>query len=304
MPFLNDDVIRQYWALSRPPAALLIAATPLVGYGFALWEHAAPARHISALPSTIFAWWLVHVGAIWLNARLDRDENQVLWGAPTPIPPAIGIVAYSALVLAVVIATATNLKFGLVTLGSGLLAAKYSSLKRPWKGSALGGPLTNCVGYGLISPGAGWLIADVAATPRTVVVAMLLTGVALSVYFFAQVFQQAEDRARGYRTLVATHGPRAVVLATRLCLGFAFSGVVTLSILGWLPLVCALVLPGWLWLDRWLGAHRPRFSERDVRVYVLSLLCLGAQLMLLALADFCLDPDTIEVAGQGTRCRW
>ena len=50
---------------------------------------------------------------------------------------------------------------------------------------------------------------------RTVVVWLCGGSGVLGCYFAVQAFQADEDRARGYRTLVATHGPKAVLLAGR-----------------------------------------------------------------------------------------
>ncbi|MEO0602351.1 MAG: hypothetical protein AAF211_12995, partial [Myxococcota bacterium] len=62
-----------------------------------------------------------------------------------------------------------------------------------------------------------------------------------------------EDRARGYRTLVVTHGPRVTLQVARACVFVAFLGGVTLAVLGWIPRLCLLAVFGWGIADRFFA---------------------------------------------------
>lgn len=296
---MNTSSWVSLWSLARPRASIVIAASPLIGYWFGLWEHAAALRNQHVLPLLLLAWWLVHVGSLWLNACLDRDQGAVLWGAPCRVPPGTSAAGWGALVLAVGLATLVNSGCGLITFAAAGLAVLYSHPEYAWKTRPVAGPLVNLVGYGVLSPAAGWSLLDLPATRRTVAVAGLLAATALSVYFYAQVFQEREDRSRGYRTLVATHGPAAVVMVSRWCLGLAFVGLAAMSLVGCLPRLCLLVVPGWLALDRWVGRRGARSSEREVRSFVWGLLSLGITLVLLALVDHWMTPAIEGAAGLG-----
>jgi 1,4-dihydroxy-2-naphthoate octaprenyltransferase len=147
------------------------------------------------------------------------------------------------------------------------------------------------LGYGLLSPAAGWLLAGVPLGWRTIVTCSLIMATALSVFFLGQVFQAEEDRRRRDRTLVATHGPRAVVTATRLCLWYAGIGVVILSLIGAFPRSCLLAMPVWVWLERWLvgTSRREILQEAHARVFVRRLGLFGLALLLCATGSYLAD---------------
>ena len=85
---------------------------------------------------------------------------------------------------------------------------------------------------------------------RTLLVWPLGAAGVLGAYFAAQAFQEKEDRARGYRTLVVTHGSNGAITAARICVGGAFLGGMLLVALGWLPRLCLIGAPLGLWVDR------------------------------------------------------
>jgi 4-hydroxybenzoate polyprenyltransferase len=168
----------------------------------------------------------------------------------------------------------------------------YSHPATVWKGHPLGGPVINGVGYGLLSPLAGWAIAEVEPDLRSLVVWLLGGLGTLGCYFAAQAFQRGEDAARGYRTLVVTHGPLGALRAARMCLALGFLGGVALSAFGWLPRSCLLGAPLWLWVDRWLKrwSRQPEGGgERWARGLAVRLLVAAVFGIAVALADYVND---------------
>ena len=144
-----------------------------------------------------------------------------------------------------------------------VLAVLYSHPATMWKGHPVGGPFVNGVGYGLLSPAAGFLVVGVPPTVRTALVWPLVGAVVLGTYFAAQAFQGDEDRARGYRTWVVTRGPQATVDAARWCIDLGIGGGVLLAVFGWLPRLCLLCVPGWVVLHRWLRRWREQPGGGD-----------------------------------------
>ena len=183
---------------------------------------------------------------------VDRDEGEVLLGRAVPVPTVTVPCAYAGLVMAACLAFVGASIAGWAALICGILAILYSDPRTVWKGQPVLGPLVNFVGYGLLSPLAGWGVVGVDPDPRTIIV-WLLSGLAVvGCYFAAQAFQREEDRVRGYRTLVVTHGPRATLVAARMCIGGACFGGAALAMAGWLPRLLLVATPlGW-WVDRWL----------------------------------------------------
>lgn len=230
-----------------------VALLPLMGWAWAHWDRALPARGGAALLGVMGAWALLHVGTMWLNAAVDRDTGEVLLGRAVEPPPGTAGWGYATLLLSVVAAGAWGWGPGLACAGCAVLSILYSHPATLWKGDPVGGPFVNVVGYGVLSPLAGWAVVGVSANPRTVVVWALAQVGILAAYYAAQAFQQDEDRARGYRTLVATHGPSAVLRLARVFVGLGFVSGLGLALVGWIPRACLLGAVGWWVVDRWLA---------------------------------------------------
>jgi 1,4-dihydroxy-2-naphthoate octaprenyltransferase len=245
---------RAHLELARPKLLPFVLALCVLGYAWAHWDRAMVLTGAVDIPWVLAAWTLLHAGTLWLNAALDRDEGEVLFGRAVAVPPNIARTGYLALLLSVPLAAWADPVSGVACALCVALAIAYSHPALAWKGHPLGGPLVNVVGYGLLSPLAGWAVVDQAPNPRTVMVWLLCSVAILGTYLSAQAFQQEEDLRRGQRTLVATHGPRVVLQAARACIGLALLGGMLLAVLGWLPRICLFGIVGWWWVDRHLAA--------------------------------------------------
>jgi hypothetical protein len=245
----GHDVPRRLWRLARPGGMVLVVGLPAAGYGFAHWEWAAPEAHLGDLLVLASAWWWLSAGTLWLNASLDQGDGEVLMGPRPEEVPHLQAFGYAA--LAAALATGLPLSPGpwaclAACVG---LAVAYSHPATAWKGHALLGPAVNVLGYGVLSPLAGWWQAGLPATPRGAASLLLVATWVAGTYFGAQAFQEAEDRARGYHTLVALYGPREVVVVTRTAFAVSFVGMVLLASLGWFPRLLLGLAPAYLWLD-------------------------------------------------------
>lgn len=245
------------WQLARPRGMLLVLGLPAVGYGFGHWEGALANRDPTGFLAVLAAWWLLSAGTLWLNASLDRDKGEVLMatpGASVQVPDGIWAWGCAALVGAVGLGLLAGPVPAACVAICAALAVGYSHPRTAWKAHPVLGPIVNVLGYGLLSPVAGFVLVGVAPTLRTVVAEGLVLAWVAATYLGAQAFQEREDQIRGYRTLVATHGPAFTVRAARLLYGLAIGGLMLGGIVGWFPrLVVTVALPGW-WLDRHLAA--------------------------------------------------
>jgi 4-hydroxybenzoate polyprenyltransferase len=208
---------------------------------------------MDVMPWVLASWAALHAGTLWLNAALDQDDGEVLLGRSVPVPEGTRRVAGVALALALLLAVPAGPGVWGASLCCVVLAVIYSWPGLAWKGHPLGGPFVNLLGYGFLSPVAGWVVVGVPANPRTLAVAAGVATAVLGAYFAAQAFQGPEDRARGYRTLVATHGPAIVLRAARLCLALAWLDATVLAAVGWLPRASLLGVPLFWWVDRGLA---------------------------------------------------
>ena len=252
-----------WWHLSRPRMLPYVLMLVLAGYGWAHWDRALAAQRPDRLVLVLLAWSLLHSGTLLLNAVLDQDEGEVLMGRAVPPPPGTAWVGYLELAACVGLAASAGLWPGIAGLVCAALAVLYSHPATMWKGHPLGGPLVNLVGYGLLSPLAGFAVTGLAVDQRTLLVWPLVALGILGTYCVAQACQHDEDAARGYRTLVVTHGPHAVLQAARVSIGLAILGGLALAVAGWLPRGCLMVAPAGWWLDRWLVAWQQQPDGGD-----------------------------------------
>ena len=244
------------WRLARPRGMALVLALPAVRYGFAHWEGALPLRHPTAFAWVLAAWWCLSAGTLWLNAALDRDEGAVLMGSPVvdAVPAGIRGWGLAAQTDAHRPGTGPAAIPSPTAAPSAALAVAYSDPRTAWKAHPVLGPLVNVVGYGLLSPVAGFATVGVAPTLRTWIAALLVLCWVGATYFGAQAFQQREDAERGYRTFVVTHGPRATLMLTRALYAAAILGLVAGSVAGLFPRILASALLPGIGLDRHLAA--------------------------------------------------
>ncbi len=102
----------------------------------------------------------------------------------------------------------------------------------------------------MLSPLAGWVLVSVPPTPRAGATLVLLAIWMLGVSFAAQAFQAEEDGARGYRTLVVTHGPKTTLTVARVCMNVAVLGVFVLAASGYYPRIMLVAVPFFIGVDR------------------------------------------------------
>jgi 1,4-dihydroxy-2-naphthoate octaprenyltransferase len=243
--------VRAWLALARPQGAPWTLALPLVGFGLAHWDRALALTHPEALPWVLFGWLGIHVGTMWWNAAFDNDDGDVLFGRSVPVPP--GTRTLGTLALGLGVASAAVGGALIPALGCALLAIAYSHPATGWKAHPVLGPVVNVVGFGWLTPAAGFAVVGVPWDARIEACFALIGAWTLGAFFAAQAFQEHEDRARGYRTLVAVAGPKVALQAARVSIGAGAVGVLGLSAIGWLPRAILLTAPAWLAVDRSLA---------------------------------------------------
>lgn len=251
------DAVLRLVLLARPRGAVLVCLLPVLGFGYGHWERGSQVSPLAVAPiilAIITVWLLGHAGAMWLNAELDRDEGAVLLGRAVRVPRGTGRLGYGALAASVALAAAWLDAIALAcVIGCALLAMLYSHPRIALKGHPLGGPLVNGVGYASLSPIAGWSLAQPIFTWRAPLTLLGLVLGVLGLYFAAQAFQRDEDAARGYRTLVVTHGPRVTLQVARACLSFAMWGLALGALAGIYPRAVLIATPLVVVVDRFMA---------------------------------------------------
>ncbi|MCU0655412.1 MAG: UbiA family prenyltransferase [Polyangiaceae bacterium] len=253
---IEGGEVRALFRAARPAGLVLALGMPAMGYGMGLWSHASGPWRLGALLGVLGAWALLNAGTLWWNAALDRDESGAVFSGEGERPGSAGPAGLGALGAAVAVAWAADRGVGLVCLGCALLSLVYSHPRLVAKGHPVLGPAINAVGYGFLSPLAGWLVAEVPMDGRTLGAFLAMTLFVLGSTFAAQAFQREEDARRGYRTLVVTHGPAACLGAARSLTLTSLGAVATLAALGFYPRLCLLGMPAFVVADRWLQRWR------------------------------------------------
>ncbi len=264
----------------------MVAALPLIGLGYALWERGSTVSPLVVAPTLILlalSWLVGHAGAMWLNATLDHDRGAVLLGRAVDVPRATGFAAYAALALSALLSLPLGRLPAFCAAACGVLAILYSHPRIALKGRPLGGPLVNGVGYGALSPIAGWASIGPLPTWRAGITLAIAIAFILSLYFAAQAFQGDEDRRRGYRTLIVTHGSSWTLRVTQMLLRASALALIGCAIVGIYPRLLVLSAPIWFWADAHLAAwrHTPATDSKAAAIFV-KRLALGALVCVLA----------------------
>jgi 4-hydroxybenzoate polyprenyltransferase len=283
---------RALWTLSRPKGGAALMLVPLVGYGFAHWDYALDTVHAGAMLLVLASWFVASAGTMWLNAALDGDEEGALFAEATRRPAHLARFGYAALAAGVALTALTRTAAVLPCTACAVLSVLYSHPKTMWKAHPIFGPAVNALGYGMLSPLAGWLVAGRPLTFRAGVVFLVIGVWLLGATFAAQAFQQADDARRGYRTLVVTHGPAACLRATRASFFFCVGALTALAAFGFLPRMLLLGLPVFVLAERWLAAWQRQPGGGDPKWaagFLIRVLVGGGVLVVLSCADFVVD---------------
>ncbi|MCS6900602.1 MAG: UbiA family prenyltransferase, partial [Myxococcales bacterium] len=216
------------------------------------------------------------------------EEGGAVFTVPTKHPSGLRGWGAAALATAVLGAFWSDRRAGIACGICAILAMLYSHPRTAWKGHPVLGPLVNTLGYGVLSPLAGWFVAEVPLDFRT---AAAFASLALSVLgstFAAQAFQQEDDARRGYRTLVVTHGPATCLHVAHWLMRASVVIVAVLMLMGYYPRLCLVGLPVFWLAERWMVRWRskPRGGTPADAVGLLARMLLGAvALVVLAYID-------------------
>lgn len=218
------------------------------------------------------AWlgWFIYVvllngGTLAINSAFDQDEGDIGYlRAPPRPPPHLALVSSLMLAAALVLGFLLPPLFAWSNAACVVMAVLYSVPPVRLKARAGWDMLINCLGFGLLTPLAGWGLTGL-PLPRW----MLCCGLGFGFLFGAlypptQIYQTAEDRARGDRTLVIVlgEGP-ALAFASGLALvahlwfgwGALLAGRDPLPLLISLAAWMAVLLPWWA---RWRTMSQDR----------------------------------------------
>ncbi|MFH2051962.1 MAG: UbiA family prenyltransferase [bacterium] len=263
----NLPDLRAALALMRPRQWPILSAQLAVGclLGMPTGRADQPGDW-AVLASAWFCWVVLLNGAtLAFNSAYDRDTGPVAYLPDPPPPPGwLAGASLAAMTCGVLIGWATVAPgFGLVLAGCLVLSVLYSHPRSRWKSRPGLDLLVNVVGYGAGTTAAGLLAGKAAwgagqglGTADVLYVAGfgLLFG---SFYPQTQIYQAAQDAARGDRTLTTALGPRPALrlaLVLGLAAGAAFVAAASLHGRPGRPYLLVAALIAWcghvLWWER------------------------------------------------------
>lgn len=257
----------------RPAEWPIMAAHTALGYLLAVGLAGAGGQHLNSALLGLVLWVVcLNGGTLALNSAFDRDEGDIAYlRNPPPPPRRLAAFSLGLMGLGQVAALALPMLFGALYGLCFVLSVLYSV--PPFRLKAVAGAdwLINMVGFGTLTPLAGWATTG---QPLDTVAWLVLLGFCplfAALYPLTQLYQLEEDARRGDRTLALMLGVRrsldiALAAAGAAFLLFAWAGarspwplgqegVWRWGALGMALLAWALVLVPWRLKGERLGAR-------------------------------------------------
>jgi 4-hydroxybenzoate polyprenyltransferase len=230
-----------------------------------------------ALPwGTLLLGWFVFVvlmngGTLAINSAFDRDEGDVGYlKAPPEIPKHLAHASGAMLVAALLLGCLLPPVFAWATAVCVLMSVLYSVPPVRLKSKAGWDIAINMLGYGLLTPLAGWGLTGEPLAPWFWKVCVGFGFLFGSLYPATQIYQIEEDGTRGDRTLAVALGvPKSLSAALLLTvLAHAmFSWAAVERGLRASHLLLLLSLAGWAsvivqWMAKWRGMSKTQHEKR------------------------------------------
>ena len=180
---------------------------------------------VEALVAGLLVWVLMlNGGTLALNSAFDRDEGDIGYlDDPPPVPRHLAAWGFGLMLAGQVIALALPRGFALAYAGCFAMSLLYSVPPVRLKAVAGADWIINMIGFGTLTPYAGWALTRMPLTPAG---AWTLAGFAplfAALYPLTQLYQLDEDRARGDRTLALALGARASLALSVVAMLIAFA---------------------------------------------------------------------------------
>lgn len=184
----------------------------------------------------LFAWVVcLNGGTLALNSAFDRDEGDIAYLRRPPLPPR-GLAVGALVLMGAGLVVTWDFPSPWRWIYGGCLAMSVAYSAPPLRLKGVGGAdwLINMVGFGTLTPWAGWAMTG---RPLDLPHALILGAFCplfAAFYPLTQLYQMDEDRARGDRTLVLRLGTRRSLAIAVVAAGIAFAmlGAAALHV-GW-----------------------------------------------------------------------
>lgn len=217
----------------RPAEWPIMAAHTTVGYLLAVGLGGAADGERLGPGLVGLALWVgcLNGGTLALNSAFDRDEGDIAY-LRNPPPPPRRLAAFALILMASgqVAALALPPAYQAAYAVCFMLSVLYSVPPIRLKAVAGADWLINMVGFGILTPFAGWAATGRPLETTDAIVLLAFCPLFAALYPLTQLYQLEEDARRGDRTLALILGVRrslnaALVAATAAFALFAWAGI-------------------------------------------------------------------------------
>jgi 4-hydroxybenzoate polyprenyltransferase len=262
----------------RPAEWPIMAAHTALGYFLAVgYGGLVQATRLGAALAGVLIWVVcLNGGTLAFNSAFDRDEGDIAYlRAPPEAPRFLAAFGLALMALGLLGAAAIGAGYALAYAFCFLLSVLYSAPPVRLKAVAGADWIVNIVGFGAVTPLAGWLSTGIPLRAPELITILAFGPLFGALYPLTQLYQLEEDRRRGDRTLAVWLGARRSLAVAIAAAALAFA---TLAVAGtaagwgaadwWRWML--IVLPGVAWLSlllRWYreaGSARPADHERGM----------------------------------------
>ncbi len=251
----------------RPAEWPIMAVHTALGYLLAVgFDGVAEGERL--LPALAgLALWVVCLngGTLAINSAFDRDEADIAY-LRNPPPPPPGLFAFGLVLMGLGQAGALLLGPGYAAAYAACFALSLSYSVPPVRLKAVAGAdwIINLVGFGALTPLAGWLASGVPLRGPETIALLAFAPLFGALYPLTQLYQLEEDRRRGDRTFAALLGLRR---SLAVAIGAVLAAFATFVVAGlrsgwsgedfarWVMLAAALV--------SWLAVLIPWFCRAE-----------------------------------------
>ncbi len=237
----------------RPREWPIMAAHTAVGFLLAVGvEPALTPEWRHRLVATLALWVIcLNGGTLAINSAFDRDSGDIGYlDAPPPVPRGLLWFGLGLMALGQLVALRMPSGFAIAYAACFALSVVYSV--PPFRFKAVAGMdwIINMIGFGTLTPYAGWAATGIPVGPVSSLVLLAFCPLFAALYPLTQLYQFDEDRARGDRTLALMLGMRASLSVAIAASGVGFVCFAVAARLARVPpgRAVPLVVAGLLWL--------------------------------------------------------
>ena len=181
----------------------IVLGAQAIGWGVA-WDGSAVARGAAAIGIWVV---LLNGGTLALNSAFDRDEGDIGYlDAPPPVPAHLAAFSFALLAAGQMAALALPSLYAWLYAACFILSILYSTPPIRLKAVAGADWVINILGFGTLTPLAGWAATGRAVEPAALWIFGGFGALFAALYPLTQLYQIEEDRARGDRTLAIAIG--------------------------------------------------------------------------------------------------